>query len=299
MLPVGASLPALGLSNKALYEDDLKRDASEKFSYSPGICRDVQFSPPLEADLLQNTLWPEKEKLYGHGFEIMAVGTCLHGRYIASSCKASNPEYASVILWSSESYKKIGELTGHALTVTTIAFSPDGNWLVTAGRDRSWILYQKTDDEKNPFIFHASNTKSHSRIIWKCAWTFDSSFFATGSRDKSLKIWSPINPSKPIFEYLFDESVTSCDFAPYKLENGQYILAVGLESGMISILYLSLAETSLILTVKNDLPHSITPTKTIKAVKWRPGQEITDSMELSVCSSDCTVRIFKHHLLKV
>lgn len=141
----------MGLSNKALYKEDLKKNADEKCSFAPGICRDVQFSPPLEADLLQNTLWPEKEKLYGHGFEIIAVGTSRDGKYIASSCKASKAEYAAVIIWSAESYRKIGELSGHALTVTTIVFSPDGKWLVTAGRDRSWILHQSTGDESSIF----------------------------------------------------------------------------------------------------------------------------------------------------
>lgn len=107
----------------------------------------------MEVDLLQNTLWPEKEKLYGHGFEIMAVATTKDGRYIASSCKATKAEYASIILWSAQDYKKITELRGHALTVTTIVFSPDGKWLVTAGRDRSWILYQRTDNDEGTVLF--------------------------------------------------------------------------------------------------------------------------------------------------
>lgn len=140
------------MSNKALYEEDITKEPAEKSTYAPGICRDVQFSPPLEVDLLQNTLWPEKEKLYGHGFEIMAVGTSKDGKYVASSCKASKAEYASIILWSAEHYKKIIELPGHALTVTTIVFSPDGQWLVSAGRDRSWILHQKTRDEQGIFF---------------------------------------------------------------------------------------------------------------------------------------------------
>lgn len=53
--PVGASLPALGLSNKALF----KNDANSDTVHSKGLL----FDPPLEAQLLQDTLWPEKEKL--------------------------------------------------------------------------------------------------------------------------------------------------------------------------------------------------------------------------------------------
>jgi hypothetical protein len=45
--------------------------------------------PPFEQYLAQHTLWPETNKLYGHGFELVTI-TCSHkGDLVASSSKVS------------------------------------------------------------------------------------------------------------------------------------------------------------------------------------------------------------------
>lgn len=57
--------------------------------------------PPTEETLLQNTLWPEIHKLYGHGYEVFSLDASPDGKYLASACKSTKPEYAAILLWYS------------------------------------------------------------------------------------------------------------------------------------------------------------------------------------------------------
>lgn len=89
--------------------------------------------PPLEEHLCQNTLWPEMHKLYGHGNEVYAVAHTNSHRnaLLASACKAQSSQAAEIILWDSVQGCEVQRLSGHNLTVTSLAFSPNDEYLVT------------------------------------------------------------------------------------------------------------------------------------------------------------------------
>lgn len=55
--------------------------------------------PPTEETLLQNTLWPETQKLYGHGYEVFSLAASPDGKIVASACKSTTQEHAAIILW--------------------------------------------------------------------------------------------------------------------------------------------------------------------------------------------------------
>ncbi|XP_072041091.1 elongator complex protein 2-like [Amphiura filiformis] len=252
----GASVPALGLSNKAVFSGEGGMPASDREITHPSeLYPEIYFalvnltSPPTEEHLLQNTLWPETQKLYGHGFEIFCVAAHPAGNLIASVCKASKAEYASIIIWDTEKWHQVCQLAAHSLTVTQMAFSHSGHHLLSVSRDRTWAIFHQPSSEA-PFQLIAKTDKKtsvHTRIIWSCCWSHDDKFFATASRDKKVIIWGQSSDgegerstslggygpaSSPLTT---SDAVTAVDFAPIISSDNSYMLAVGLESGLIAI----------------------------------------------------------------
>jgi elongator complex protein 2 len=254
-LPQGASVPALGLSNKAVFDEDENNNSNQekKVSLVDELYKEVYFNkidlvkPPTEEHLLQNTLWPEVQKLYGHGYEIFAVAVDTNSKVIASACKAAKADHADIILWQEQEsngqrlYKQACSIKGHDLTVVQMRFSNDGNYLISVSRDRSWKLYKRVSStQQNEIAFELAQfigTKNpyHTRIIWSCDWSHDDKYFVTTSRDKRACIWEKnqdaekvCDESKPVkclnCENLFlelNDSITACAFSPYLTEDNR------------------------------------------------------------------------------
>lgn len=77
-------MPALGLSNKAVFEGEIEEMANaeedhtalQSFAHSsstPTGFTEIMQHPPFEEHLLQHTLWPEVEKLY-----VSSIDYCLY-----------------------------------------------------------------------------------------------------------------------------------------------------------------------------------------------------------------------------
>uniref|UniRef100_A0AAX7U4P1 Elongator complex protein 2 n=1 Tax=Astatotilapia calliptera TaxID=8154 RepID=A0AAX7U4P1_ASTCA len=249
-LPEGASTPALGLSNKAVFQGKIKKLHRSFESYFHPL---NLTEPPPEDHLLQNTLWPEVQKLYGHGFEMFCLASDSSRTVVASACKASKAEHAAVLLWSTTTWRQLQVLPCHTLTVTQMAFSPDAQLLLAVSRDRTWSLWRRnlpTPESPEPlFSLYAHTEKDtaiHSRIIWSCDWSPDGKFFVTSSRDKKVIVWGPcsldsgdpvlppeIKPCSSILDV--GDSATAIAFCPVLCSNDSYLLAVGLECGRIRL----------------------------------------------------------------
>jgi len=72
---------------------------------------------PTEDHLVNNTLWPELNKMYGHGYEISCLVVANKGNCIASACKSQSTKHSSIIIWDPETYQVKQRLEAHNYTV--------------------------------------------------------------------------------------------------------------------------------------------------------------------------------------
>lgn len=290
-----ASVPTLGLSNSAVYESN-----QIEHDFKPTTL-DI---PPTEETLLQNTLWPEIQKLYGHGYELFSVCCNSSGTLLCSSCKASKSEHANIILWDIKEAKQLTQLASHQLTVTRIKFSHNDLYILSVSRDRTWSLFKANDNKTNYFriAFSDKKTAIHSRIIWDCVFTYDDRYFVTVSRDKTAIVWSVIDdnesnyssnlgPVKACDNYLtLSESITTVDILNYSV-NDYYLIAFGLENGNICLYYWN---PKTFWTHLLDIEDS--HTLTVNRIQFSPKvyTETNDSLRLNIasCGADNCLKIF-------
>ncbi|KAI0447526.1 WD40-repeat-containing domain protein [Xylaria telfairii] len=317
-MPDAANMPVLGLSNKAIeaVDDDVEINVStnpettDREALDPGTT--VRKSaleidhPPFEDSLSRHTLWPETEKLYGHGYEISCLAVSHAGDLVASACKASSVNHAVIRLFETRKWTEVRPpLTAHSLTATRLRFSPDDRYLLSVGRDRQWAVFEReqgTEQEGGdntqdlPLLGYKllqANPKGHTRMILDATWapSTDSLVFATAGRDKTVKIWRREGEAGIACITTITEThpATAIDFLPRPSKDGQFVLAIGTETGKISIH--SLDSTSLAVSSSFTLRPELYLAKTVSQLAWRP--QTTDSAELAVAGDDSSLRIYR------
>ncbi|KAL4999006.1 6-phosphofructo-2-kinase-domain-containing protein [Aspergillus recurvatus] len=305
-LPDTAQIPVLGLSNQAVGEEaPMEADTAESESAGQAHAYQVILSnstrPPLEDQLARYTLWPEHEKLYGHGYEISAVAVSHDRTLIATACKASSIDHAVVRLYDTSDWHEIRpSLVAHTLTITSLSFSADDQYLLSVGRDRQWAVYRRSEIYPSTFTPITSNPKGHSRMILDADWAPASEsqlpIFATAGRDKSVKLWQLSgNLAECKATIPTRSSVTALSFFP-RIYNRLLYLATGEDDGKLSIHQIKVdgIEPSPLASLDRDQ----SPSKAITELSWRPLTQQSEAevdkltFELAVASEDTSIRIY-------
>lgn len=297
-LPDAANIPVLGLSNKAIQavgdgEEAESGEEDEREAVDPAsIVRKsaLEFThPPFEDHLARHLLWPETEKLYGHGYEISAVAVSKNGAYVATACRASSIDHAVIRLYDTKEWLEAKPaLKAHSLTVTSLQFSPDDKYLLSVGRDRQWVVWGR-NTESSLYALKYSNPKGHSRMILNCAWTaFEQPTFLTAGRDKSIKIWQITNTEVQLKGTVSANAAVTAVASSGKVVDNKTYFAFGTESGEIGIASMT-AETldSVVVTM---ISKDILPAKTINQIVWRPGR--SGGQQIAVATDDSSVRVY-------
>ncbi|OJJ97366.1 hypothetical protein ASPACDRAFT_46219 [Aspergillus aculeatus ATCC 16872] len=298
-LPDTAEIPVLGLSNQAPADDAPGGEEETDNAYmektqaiSTALLESNQ--PPFEDQLARHTLWPEHEKLYGHGYEISAVAVSHDRTLIATACKASSIDHAVVRLYDTSDWHEIRpSLAAHTLTITSLCFSSDDQHLLSVGRDRQWAVYQRSEQDPSTFSILTNNPKGHSRMILDAAWApiSQTPIFATAGRDKSVKVWQMHDGACECKATIpLKTPVTAISFLS-SIEKNSFILAAGEESGELSIHRIAIGSLQISHLASVDKFKS--PSKAITQLSWRPGQkEAAPHFVLAVASEDTSLRIY-------
>lgn len=315
---LGANMSALGLSQKPIYSQASSEptnrtsdDGMDTLETIPEAVP-VEFTePPIEDQLAWNTLWPESHKLYGHGNELYSLCCSHEGKLVASSCKAQSASVAEIWLWEVGSWKSVGRLPSHSLTVTKTEFSHDDNFLLAVSRDRQFsvfsIKHTGGDEISHELV---ARQEAHKRIIWACSWNPFCHQFATGSRDKTVKIWEVVDGhSVKLLLTLppFSSSVTALSWTGLNRQDNHGLLAVGMESGLIELWSLSSTgrpgdgnaaapPTAACVAKFDPFMCHVSP---VHRLAWRDSMKKEDcrSMQLASCGADHTVRVFNVDLV--
>lgn len=151
--------------------------------------------------------------------------------------------------------------------------------------------------------------EAHKRIIWTCSWNPFGHEFATGSRDKTVKIWA-IDKGSLVKQLMtlppFNSSVTALSWAGLDRRSNSGLLAVGMESGHIELWNISINRTedgSLAVpgataSVFVRLDPFMCHVSAVNRLAWRNSEKslVSRAVQLASCGADQTVRVFEVNL---
>lgn len=299
-LPDAANIPVLGLSNKAIQavedtEAQAAADGADEEALDPAsIVKKSTLEitqPPFEDQLARHLLWPETEKLYGHGYEISAVATSKDGSLVATACRASSIDHAVIRLYDTKEWLEIKPpLKAHSLTVTDMQFSPDDKYLLSVGRDRQWAIWERNGEGQ--YALKTSNPKGHTRMILGASWAaLEKPTFLTAGRDKTVKIWQMEGEEVQLKASVPASAAVTAVQCNIEAAADRLVFAFGTEIGHIGVGH---AVSSVLGEVQVTMvSEKISPAKTINQLVWRPGKREDGVTELAVASDDNSVRILQ------
>jgi WD40 repeat protein len=121
---------------------------------------------------------------------VRSVAFSPDGRYLAAGygygyqrVHGYNDGDSSVRVWRVSSGELVSTFTGHSDAVTSVAFSPDGKWIISGSEDTTVKLW----DAANGRLLRT--LAGHSDAVTSVAFSPDGKWIVSGSEDTTVKIW--------------------------------------------------------------------------------------------------------------
>ncbi|HVU88540.1 MAG TPA: protein kinase [Pirellulales bacterium] len=116
-----------------------------------------------------------------HGRYVHAVAYSPDGRFIATG---SNDKASELKLWDAASGVEIRSFDGHTDAVLSVAFSRDGQRLLSSSYDKTARLWDVATGQQ------VRQFKGHTWWVWSAAFSPDESHVVTASQDGTAIVWS-------------------------------------------------------------------------------------------------------------
>ncbi len=94
-------------------------------------------------------------------------------------------------IWSARVKRRIKTITAHNGRVIALAFSPDGQWLASAGADQEIKIWNWRSGELHQTF------SGHTSIVNALAFSKDSRRLASASKDRTIRLWNIIDIKEP------------------------------------------------------------------------------------------------------
>jgi GTPase SAR1 family protein len=100
-----------------------------------------------------------------------------------SACASSKATDDTVRLWDVRTRKCLRVLEGHTGSVRSVAWSPDGEHVLSGSEDKSVRLW----DARTGTCLHV--LEGHTDFVWSVAWSADGQRVLSGSADETVRLW--------------------------------------------------------------------------------------------------------------
>lgn len=159
-----------------------------------------------------------------------------------------------------------------------------------------------SDEFSHQLVAHQ---EAHKRIIWSCSWNPFSYQFATGSRDKTVKLWTILDNTSSVKLLTtlpaFKASVTALSWIGLDRQSNKGLLAIGMENGLIELWFISIitSENESSVAAKallvQQFDHFMCHASAVNRLAWRSSEKNPNDecVELASCGDDNCVRIFQ------